>query len=83
MYLCWIYKNSKSKYNLLSLVFCILVIILLFAVMCSMIYYIDFPRGQDKFKLVNSDEGLLFFDFIYYSVVTFTTLGYGDIIPIS
>ncbi|NFL88079.1 two pore domain potassium channel family protein [Clostridium botulinum] len=51
--------------------------------MCSMIYYIDFPRGQDKFKLVNSDEGLLFFDFIYYSVVTFTTLGYGDIIPIS
>jgi hypothetical protein len=29
-----------------------------------------------------SDEALNFFDYVYFSVITFSTLGYGDLHPI-
>jgi hypothetical protein len=37
--------------------------------------------GPEQFK--PKPEGYSWFSFFYYSIVTFTTLGFGDITPIS
>ncbi|WP_082111389.1 ion channel [Grimontia sp. AD028] len=55
--------------------------------LCAMIYFftgIQFSGEYVGFQQSQTFEGNLiaFFDCLYYSVVTFTTLGYGDFIPI-
>ena len=41
-------------------------------------YYLDSPQN---FQTVYVSKGFSLFSFIYYSIVTFTTLGFGDIVP--
>lgn len=75
--------KDKNIDCIIYLVLCIAMIILLYAAIYAMVYEIDFPRGYENFKGPNKNEGLLFFDFLYFSVVNFTTLGFGDIRPVS
>ena len=54
---------------------------------CAVIYAFTGLSYQDTIQAVSSDKTLaqntsLFFSSLYYSVVTFTTLGYGDFTPI-
>lgn len=64
---------DKTSYK--KILFCIIIIILLFAFMYFTldIFYKD--HGTNK-------ENLTLLDYLYFSVVTFATLGYGDILPI-
>lgn len=75
--------KDKNIDRIIYLVLCIAMIILLYAAIYAMVYEIDFPKGYENFKGPNQNEGLLFFDFLYFSVVNFTTLGFGDIRPVS
>lgn len=43
----------------------------------------SFSHGLESLHLTQSDKSLYFANFMYYSFVTVTTLGYGDITPIS
>ena len=47
----------------------------------SLIFYGYFLHSPSSFQTVYVSEGCPFFSFFYYSVVTFTTLGFGDIVP--
>ena len=55
-------------------------IIQLFAIVYAYIYSID----NTSFAGISNDKPfLLFIDFMYFSTITFTTLGFGDITPVS
>ncbi len=41
------------------------------------------PRMDTEFKIDNAAQGNAFFQALYFSGVTFLTIGYGDILPIS
>ena len=54
----------------------------LFSFGMSGIYYLVYKHGHDCFQFrtgLQSPPGI--FDFIYFSFVTITTVGYGDIVP--
>jgi len=60
---------------------------LLLIVFSSFLYYffgLRFAGEYQVFSLTNSVEQnvIFFFECLYYSVVTFTTLGYGDFLPV-
>ena len=60
---------------------------LLLIFFCSLFYYffgLRFEGEYQAFSLHNSfeDNVIFFLESLYYSVVTFTTLGYGDFIPV-
>ena len=67
-----------SKKLLLKIISIQIFIIILF----SLIYYFI---GNDNFILNYSNNNIInkfnFFDYLYFSVVTSSTTGYGDIIP--
>lgn len=69
-------------------------ILILFTVLVSMIvisfafdYYALYLIGEQEFNFQQVPEGFpaweLLFHFLYYSLVTFSSLGYGDITPLS
>lgn len=66
-YYYWRYGNQPQNVIYISM-FTILI--------CSLIYYL-FPE-----KIKPIEENKTFLDSFYFSVVTFTTLGYGDLSPI-
>lgn len=71
LFLWWLFANCGRSF--LRWAFWSLGIALLFAVIYLII-------GPDSFKL--KEDGNTWFSFFYYSFVTFTTLGFGDITPI-
>lgn len=82
--ICILSQRETSSRSLMYLVFSILQIILLFGSIYSAMYYWNFSEGIEIFeKTVHTDEAILFLDFIYFSTITFTSVGYGDIIPVS
>jgi hypothetical protein len=52
-----------------------------FALIFAIIFYLYFLESPSNFQTVYISEGFKPFSFFYYSVVTFTTLGFGDIVP--
>ncbi|MCK5059517.1 MAG: two pore domain potassium channel family protein, partial [Candidatus Aminicenantes bacterium] len=55
---------------------------LLFAVFFAFIYHnVFYLQDHSLFEAKHINEIWSGFSFLYYSVVTFTTLGFGDIIP--
>jgi hypothetical protein len=52
-----------------------------FALTFAVVFYLYFLESPSSFQTVYVSEGCPFFSFFYYSVVTFTTLGFGDIVP--
>ena len=60
---------------------------LLFIVFCAILYTFTGVSFEGEVKVYNaqasfSDNISLFIAYLYYSVVTFTTLGYGDFTPV-
>lgn len=69
--------EAKKHQNPLLVILNLLVIIVAYASIFCSIYICD----NLSFELPK--QGVVYLDFLYYSVVTFTTTGYGDITPVS
>ncbi|NIM17935.1 MAG: hypothetical protein GTO45_38655, partial [Candidatus Aminicenantes bacterium] len=54
---------------------------ILFAVIFAAIFYSAYQGNVSSFRTVHVSETIPAFSFLYYSIVTFTTLGFGDIVP--
>jgi len=54
-----------------------MLIIILFA----FVYYLTFIYDSKTFNIHKNDEDINYLDFLYFSLVTQTTVGYGGIIP--
>ncbi|NIM10651.1 MAG: hypothetical protein GTO45_01560 [Candidatus Aminicenantes bacterium] len=54
---------------------------ILFAVIFAAIFYSAYQGNAASFRTVHVSETIPVFSFLYYSIVTFTTLGFGDIVP--
>lgn len=72
-------RNKERLYILSSLIFLICVI---FAILYAVVIMFDerafqFNNGLSRNVIIRG------FDLLYFSIVTFTTLGYGDIVPVS
>jgi uncharacterized protein YjbI with pentapeptide repeats len=52
-----------------------------FAIGFAFIYYSFYKDYMLNFQTIYVSEEFPLFSFIYYSIVTFTTLGFGDIVP--
>jgi hypothetical protein len=66
--------------NLKGFILAHLIIVLFFAVF----YYIIYITQTSAFEYKNAQHNykqLSFFDFIYFSLITHATVGYGDIVP--
>lgn len=69
-----IIRSRKITSFILSYVFFVVMIVLLFAGMYAL--------NDDKFFYNNVQQTISFEDAIYFSAITFTTVGYGDIAPV-
>lgn len=67
--------KKVQKYSIVVLDLLLLVII--YASLYSCIYSIS----RESFRI--EENGIPYFDFLYFSFITFTTVGYGDVLPIS
>ena len=66
--------ESINGYLLLGLAYAILVAI----VMRNIDHAYNFPEAVR----LNSERGFYLHEYIYYTFITFTTLGYGDVVPL-
>jgi hypothetical protein len=89
----WHYENLKKKYplfywflrvstdlnkSIFRFLLCCIFIIISFAVIYHGCFYCSEPSG---FEAKYIEPSCPFISFVYFSAVTFTTLGFGDIIP--
>jgi hypothetical protein len=54
---------------------------MIFILLFSLIYYLIYLYDNNTFSIHKKDENISFMDFLYFSLVTQTTVGYGGIIP--
>lgn len=64
-------ENGYSRIIIASILILIMLIINLYLIVCLV-------NGLDEGAFLNAKDN---FDLFYYTVITFTTIGYGDIIP--
>lgn len=69
-----IIENQKEQ-NIIIVILDLLLIIVAFATIFAIIYSFN-PKSFEF-----SNQGIIYLDLLYFSFVTFTTLGYGDILP--
>lgn len=77
-----IFQSKKvTKYTVIGSI----VVYMLFGLMCATAYFFFYNNFPDSFHFANSlgNEKDVSSQFIYYSFTTLTTLGMGDITPIS
>ena len=80
-----VFRNNKISLNLIIGAICIY---LLIGITCGMVYALLDRLIPNSFVFLNtthvvSQMDALMQNFIYYSFATLTTLGYGDITPLS
>jgi hypothetical protein len=66
-----LYGNSFIRWGLTAFFFSL--------VLSGVYYLIDFVQTDEALKII--DSGSHWYDYIYFSIVTLTSLGFGDIIP--
>jgi hypothetical protein len=71
-------SSSLWSNRILSAVMKGVTIYLLFTIVFGILYFLS---DSLDFKSATGDEPVRFLDYIYFSAVTFTTIGYGDIVP--
>lgn len=82
-----IFNSRKVTENTVLGVACVYIIMgIIWTMIYTLINYFqpgsfDFPKGADFIKDVDNHER--FVNLFYYSFVTITTIGYGDILPLS
>lgn len=69
-------NKSKIKFNEVSIV----AIILLIMVICSLYLGVCFINSSNIGAYTNNPT---YYDLFYYTIITFSTIGYGDISPVS
>ena len=75
----WNYKNNKhSAFNFF---WGILTIIIVIWFISALAYYKLPSKGDNTMKVENVQKNLTLEESLYFSTVTMTTLGYGDIVP--
>ena len=72
------YRKAKSPLRIIAERFSLVVIILLTIAAVFWFFHKDHIKDD-----VEDDEGFTYLDSLYFTIVTITTLGYGDIVPIS
>jgi hypothetical protein len=73
-------KNLRD-YKDASIIFLSIILIIF---MFSQIYFYIYRIDNTSFIGIDNSSSLsLFTDFFYFSTITFTTLGYGDITPVT
>ena len=70
-----------SSYMSIFISVCILIIIVTFAITYRLIDIIDYNGFKYNSEMNNAFDTLV--NWLYFSVITFTSLGYGDIVPVS
>lgn len=69
--------ECQKRPNMIILILDLLLVIVIFTNIFSIIY----SYNHNAFQLNNN--GIPYLDLLYFSFVTFTTLGYGDILPLT
>lgn len=69
--------ECKKEPNMAILILNLLLLIVVF----TNIYCVIYSDNNDAFQL--SNNGIPYLDLLYFSFVTFTTLGYGDVLPLT
>ena len=68
-------EECVSSSNIISVTILMLMMILLYLFLG--VYFINSSQGETYTENENN------FDLFYYMIITFTTIGYGDVIPVS
>lgn len=76
-------KNRRVKINLSQTVFIMLCLIITHILEISIFAFgYQLILQSSDFGFLNGLEGASFTDYLYFSAVVFTTLGFGDIVPL-
>lgn len=78
-----IHRIKRLPYITLPLIVGGLLVIFNLILVYSNIYFRIYIVNASSFSVLLENHNLDFFDFLYYSVTTFTSTGYGDIHPFS
>jgi len=69
--------NADTIYGIIS-------VYVLFAFVWAALFQFMYDMNPEHFRITAGDGGTIdYLDFLYYSVITLTTLGYGEIIPLT
>ena len=75
----FILQNKEVEFETIMAAFSIYLLIGIIGALLAGIIDVVFPEA---YSISTTNSGLLWNNFLYYSFVTLTTLGYGDILPV-
>ena len=77
-------KKYKRRIKSIPKIFRLPIVFMFFCLVLVLVFGMIYSLSDDSFKVSgNAESGLNIFEGIYFSVVTITTLGYGEILPLN